>query len=173
MLTESTYKCQSSAMAKGLGAVGVMAEEHVHEFSCGLARSTLTINDPCAFQRKTPTRQQSTEGMLVTRQLRAHLAVELATRTAHYTTNAVRREATAVLRCHCGASRTNCRRVHPQADELGRCVSFKQPLLSAKPGYFCGSCNMGCGPNQDVAIPQSGPSHRPGTEFQMLWAWVC
>ena len=82
-----------------------------------------------------------------------------------------------MLRCYCGARRAQSRRVHPQADELGRRVSPGNNLRPPGPaGTFYASCNMGHDQEQDAVIlksPQSEPMRRPGAESQTVRVWVC
>ena len=92
---------------KGLGTLGVEAEESFHEVSCRLfPRSNPTIKDPFLFQRKTSTLFTAHRGMQVNRSNCGHI-----------------RRGHSMLQCHCGGSRTHSRCVQPQADELGSCVS--------------------------------------------------
>ena len=58
-----------------------------------------------------------------------------------------------MLRCHCGASPAHSRRVQPQADKLGRCVSRGKNSRPPSPaGSFMLSCNMGCDKAQGAPL---------------------
>ena len=121
MLAESTYKCQLSKMAVGLGTVGVNAKEPFHEVSCGLfSRSTPSQGSLRVAEKKQATRSPNTEACKSV----AETAGTSGVRTHHIHGTAERSHS--LLPCHCGAGRTRGRYVHPQVDQVGRRVTQGQ-----------------------------------------------